>query len=61
MEETRVKYLLEEFGGTYTLGEDGMLYPDLTIEAADRPIGKWGRMHEHIWKPRTRFYTCSLY
>ena len=40
-----MKSLFEELGGTYTLGEDGMLYPNLTIEAADHPIGKWGRMH----------------
>ena len=40
-----MKSLFEELGGTYTLGEDGMLYPNLMIEAADRPIGKWGRMH----------------
>lgn len=40
-----MKSIFEELGGTYTLGEDGMLYPNLMIEAADRPIGKWGRMH----------------
>ena len=41
-----MKSIFEELGGTYTLGEDGMLYPDLTIETAEsRPIGKWGRMH----------------
>ena len=41
-----MKSLFEELGGTYTLGEDGMLYPNLTIETAEsRPIGKWGRMH----------------
>ena len=41
-----MKSLFEELGGTYTLGKDGMLYPNLTIEATDsRPIGKWGRMH----------------
>ena len=45
MEELITKSLFEELGGTYTLGENGMLYPDLTLEAADsRPIGKWGRM-----------------
>ncbi|MBQ7438162.1 MAG: TnpV protein [Oscillospiraceae bacterium] len=34
------------FGGTYTLGNDGMLYPDLVIgDKEQRPIGKWGRMH----------------
>ena len=41
-----MKSIFEELGGTYTLGEDGMLYPNLTIEASNsRPIGKWGRMH----------------
>ena len=40
-----MKSLFEELGGTYTLGKDGMLYPNLMIEASDRTIGKWGRMH----------------
>ena len=40
-----MKSLFEKIGGTYTLGEDGMLYPNLTIETSNRPIGKWGRMH----------------
>ena len=41
-----MKSMYEEFGGTYTLGNDGMLYPDLVIGDKDsRPIGKWGRMH----------------
>ena len=41
-----MKSLFEKLGGTYTLGEDGMYYPNLTIgEAEHRSIGKWGRMH----------------
>ena len=41
-----MKSLFEELGGTYTLGEDGMYYPNLTIDNTDqRPIGRWGRMH----------------
>jgi len=41
-----MKSLYEELGGTYTLGDDGMLYPDLAIGDKDsRPIGIWGRMH----------------
>ena len=41
-----MKSLYEELGGTYTLGDDGMLYPDLAIGDKElRPIGKWGRMH----------------
>lgn len=46
MEENTMKSLFEELGGTYTLGKDGMYYPNLTIDDNDqRPIGKWGRMH----------------
>ena len=41
-----MKSLYEELGGTYTLGDDGMLYPDLVIGDKDPcPIGKRGRMH----------------
>ena len=42
-----MKSLFEELGGTYTLGKDGMYYPNLSIDDGDqRPIGKWGRMHK---------------
>ena len=42
-----MKSIFEELGGTYTLGEDSMLCPNLTIEATDRRlIGRWGRMHK---------------
>lgn len=38
--------IFEEHGGTYTLGADGMLYPNLILEPQEhRPIGRWGRMH----------------
>ena len=41
-----MKSLYEELGGTYILGNDGMLYPDLVIgDNEPRPIGKWGRKH----------------
>ena len=41
-----MKSLYEELGGTYILGDDGMLYPNLVIDDKDqRPIGKLGRMH----------------
>ena len=36
-----MKSLYEELGGTYTLGDDGMLYSDLVISDKDsRPLGK---------------------
>ena len=38
--------IFEERGGTYTLGADGMLYPNLILEPQEhRPIGRCGRMH----------------
>ena len=38
--------IFEEHGGTYTLGADGMLYPNLILEPQEhRPIERWGRMH----------------
>lgn len=38
--------IFEEHGGTYTLGADGMLYPNLILDPQEhRPIGRWGRMH----------------
>jgi hypothetical protein len=46
-----MKSLFEELGGTYTLGKDGMSYPNLAIEETDqRSIGKWGRMHREYLK-----------
>ena len=39
--------IFEERGGTYTLGADGMLYPNLILESKEHcPIGRWGRMHQ---------------
>lgn len=46
-----MKSLFEDLGGTYTLGKDGMYYPNLMIEETDqRSIGKWGRMHRKYLK-----------
>lgn len=49
--------IFEQLGGTYTQGNDGMLYPNLTLgDREQRPIGRWGRMHrgyletEHLSK-----------
>ena len=35
--DTKTKSLYEELGGTYTLGEDGMYYPDLEIPKDEEP------------------------
>ena len=50
--------IFEEHGGTYTLGADGMLYPNLILEPQEhRPIGRWGRMHRaYLEAERPGFY-----
>lgn len=57
-----MKSLFEELGGTYTLGKDGMYYPNLMIEETDqRSIGKWGRMHmEYLKEQHTSLYQRLL-
>ena len=41
-----MKSLYEELGGTYTLADDGMYYPNITlVENEHCLIGRWGRMH----------------
>lgn len=38
-------------GISYTLGEDGLYYPDLKLpDGTDYPIGKYGRMREKYLK-----------
>ena len=40
------KSIYEQMGGTYTLGADGMYYPDLSVpEEEPAHYGKYGRMH----------------
>ena len=53
-----MKSLFEELGGTYILGEDGMYYPNLTINDTDqRPIGRWSMMHKaYLEEEHPRLY-----
>ena len=39
-----MKSLFEEMGGTYTLGANGMYYPDLAPPEEEPHYGKYGRM-----------------
>lgn len=39
-----MKSLFEEMGGKYTLGADGMYYPDLELSEEEPHYGKYGRM-----------------
>ena len=45
-----MKSIFEELGGTYTLGEDGMYYPDLELPEEEPHYGKYGRMRMNYIK-----------
>lgn len=47
-----MKSLFEEMGGTYTLGANGMYYPNLELPKENRPIGKYGRLHREFLKEK---------
>ena len=57
------KHIYDEKNGLhYTLGEDGMFYPDIVLEEQeDYQIGKYGRMRERFLREhRTGTYTSLL-
>lgn len=55
--------LYERMDGSYTLGEDGMYYPDLMICEDEEPhYGKYGRMRKTFLKEhRSRFFAVLFY
>ena len=55
--------LFEEMGGTYTLGADGMYYPNLELPEEETPrYGKYGRMrHAYLREHRKAYYTTLLF
>lgn len=56
-----MKSLFEEMGGTYTLGADGMYYPDLTLPEEEPHYGKYGRMRlRHLKEYRKVLYNTLL-
>ena len=56
-----MKSIFEELGGTYTLGEDGMYYPDLELPEEESHYGKYGRMHKaYLQEHRKGLYTELL-
>ena len=58
-----MKSIFEELGGTYTLGEDGMYYPNLELPVEEEPhYGKYGRMRmNYIKEHRPGLYTELLF
>lgn len=52
---------IEENGIRYTLGEDGMYYPDLKLpEGTDYEIGRYGRMRAEYLKDHHRVQYMNL-
>ena len=55
--------LFEEMGGTYTLGADGMYYPNLELPEEETPrYSKYGRMrHTYLREHKKVYYTTLLF
>ena len=58
-----MKSLYEQMGGTYTLGADGMYYPNLELPEEETPrYGKYGRMrHTYLREHKKAYYTMLLF
>ena len=58
-----MKSLFEQMGGTYTLGADGIYYPNLSLPEEEEPrYGKYGRMrHTYLKEHRQSHYTTLLF
>lgn len=55
--------LSPEMGGTYTLGADGIYYPNLELPEEEMPrYGKYGRMrHTYLREHKKAYYTTLLF
>ena len=55
--------LFEGMGGTYTLGADGMYYPNLELPEEETPrYGKYGRMRRtYLREHKKAYYTTLLF
>ncbi len=55
------KHIVGENGLSYTLGADGMYYPDLILpEDTNYPIGRYGRMRKEYLKEHRKAYYTNL-
>lgn len=56
-----MKSIFEEMGRTYTLGTDGMYYPNLVLPEEEPHYGKYGRMRLcHMKEHRKVLYNTLL-
>ena len=55
------KHIIGENGIGYTLGEDGLYYPDLRVpDEAEYDIGRFGRLHERYLREYQRWVYLEL-
>ncbi len=55
------KHIVGENGLSYTLGADGLYYPDLILpEDTQYPIGRYGRMRKEYLKEHRKAYYTNL-
>lgn len=53
--------LYQRMGGTYTLGEDGVYYPDLTLPKEEEPhYGKYGMLRKTFLKEHRKAIYSTL-
>ena len=55
-----MKSIFEEMGGTYTLGADGMYYPDIALPEEEPHYSKYGRMRLHYLKEHRKVLYNTL-
>ena len=56
-----MKSIFEEMGGTYTLGADGMYYPNLVLTEEEPRYGKYSRMRlRHLKEHHKVLYNTLL-
>ena len=56
-----MKSIFEEMGGPYTLGADGMYYPNPVLSEEEPHYGKYGRMRlRHLKEHRKVLYNTLL-
>ena len=56
-----MKSTFEKMGGTYTLGEDGIYYPNLVSKDEEPHYGKYGRMRrQYLKEHRPAIYSLCM-
>lgn len=56
-----MKSIFEQMGGTYSLGKDGIYYPNLALQEEEQPhYGKYGQLRKNFLKEHRQGIYLSL-